>query len=62
MRETVCDGLADGFRSIAVQECIGDRIPGAVNWNLFDIDAKVGGVERGDQCVDYLNTVNMRND
>ena len=62
VRETICDGLADGFRPIAVKECIGDRISGAVDWNLFDIDAKFGDVELVDQCVDYLNTVNMRND
>ena len=62
VRATVCDGLADGFRPIAVKECIGDRIPGAVEWNLFDIDAKFGDVVPLDQCVDYLNTVNRRNE
>jgi len=62
VRETVCDGLADGFRTIAVRECIGDRIPGAVEWNLFDIDAKFGDVESVDDCVAYLNRVNLRND
>jgi N-carbamoylsarcosine amidase len=62
VRQTICDGLADGFRPIAVKECIGDRIPGAVDWNLFDIDAKFGDVESVDQCVHYLNTVHMRND
>jgi len=54
VRETVCDGLAEGFRTIAVKECIGDRIPGAVAWNLFDIDAKFGDVESVDTCVEYL--------
>ena len=29
VRTTICDGLADGFRTIAVRECIGDRVPGA---------------------------------
>ena len=58
VRQTVCDGIADGFRPIAVRECIGDRVPGAVAWNLFDIDAKFGDVESVDTCVDYLNTVN----
>jgi N-carbamoylsarcosine amidase len=62
VRQTICDGLADGFRPIAVKECIGDRIPGAVDWNLFDIDAKFGDVESVDRCVHYLNTVHMRND
>jgi nicotinamidase-related amidase len=54
VRETVCDGLADGFRPIAVREAIGDRVPGAVLWNLFDIDAKFGDVESVDRCLAYL--------
>lgn len=58
VRQTICDGLADGFRPIAVRECIGDRVPGAVAWNLFDIDAKFGDVHSVDECVDYLNSVN----
>ena len=57
VRQTVCDGLAEGFRPIAVKECIGDRVPGAVEWNLFDIDAKFGDVEDVERCVDYLNSV-----
>ena len=61
VRQTICDGLADGFRTIAVKEAIGDRVPGAVAWNLFDIDAKFGDVETVDTCVEYLNTVNLRN-
>ena len=62
VRETICDGLADGFRTIAVKECIGDRVPGAVLWNLFDIDAKFGDVTPVDDCVRYLETVNRRNE
>lgn len=57
VRTTLCDGLAEGFRTIAVRECIGDRVPGAVEWNLFDIDAKFADVESVDRCVDYLKTV-----
>ena len=55
VRQTVCDGLAEGFRPIAVKECIGDRVPGAVEWNLFDIDAKFGDVESLEHCVEYLD-------
>src|SRR6185436_10079070 len=54
VRETVCDALADGFRPIAVKEAIGDRVPGAVLWNLFDIDAKFGDVETVERCLQYL--------
>lgn len=57
VRQTICDGIADGFRTIAVKEAIGDRVPGAVAWNLFDIDAKFGDVETVETCVDYLNNV-----
>ena len=57
VRETICDGIADGFRTIAVKECIGDRIPGAVAWNLFDLDAKFADVHTVDECVTYLETV-----
>jgi len=57
VRTTLCDGLAEGFRTIAVRECIGDRVPGAVEWNLFDIDAKFADVESVDRCVDYLQSV-----
>jgi N-carbamoylsarcosine amidase len=60
VRTTICDGLAEGFRTIAVRECIGDRVPGAVAWNLFDIDAKFADVESVDTCVNYLNSVNAR--
>lgn len=54
VRGTVCDGLALGFRPIIARECVGDRIPGAVAWNLFDMDAKFGDVESVDTCIDYL--------
>ena len=61
VRETVCDGLADGFRPIAVKEAIGDRVPGAVLWNLFDIDAKFGDVETVESCLQYLDRIGKHN-
>lgn len=60
VRQTICDGIADGFRPIAVKEAIGDRVPGAVSWNLFDIDAKFGDVHTVDECVSYLNSVGAK--
>lgn len=57
VRTTICDGLGEGFRTIAVKEAIGDRVPGAVAWNLYDIDAKFADVESVDTCVGYLNSV-----
>lgn len=60
VRTTICDGLAEGFRTIAPRECIGDRVPGAVAWNLYDIDAKFADVHSVEDCVRYLETVNAR--
>jgi N-carbamoylsarcosine amidase len=57
VRQTVCDGLAEGFRPIVVKEAVGDRIPGAVLWNLFDMDAKFADVEPVDRCLEYLSSV-----
>jgi N-carbamoylsarcosine amidase len=48
------DAIADGFRPIIVRECIGDRIAGAVEWNLYDIDAKFGDVESLDDVLDHM--------
>lgn len=61
VRQTVCDALAEGFRTIAVKEAIGDRIPGAVLWNLFDIDAKFGDVETVESCLKYLDKIGKQN-
>ena len=58
VRQTICDGLAEGFRTIAVKEAIGDRVSGAVSWNLFDIDAKFADVEKTEFCLNYLNNIN----
>jgi N-carbamoylsarcosine amidase len=56
VRNTVEDAIADGFRPIVVRECVGDRIIGAVEWNLFDIDAKFGDVEPLDKVLGYLRS------
>jgi nicotinamidase-related amidase len=54
VRHTVEDALGLGFRPIVVRECVGDRVAGAVEWNLFDIDAKFGDVEPLESVLDYL--------
>jgi N-carbamoylsarcosine amidase len=54
VRQTVCDGLAEGIRPIVAKEAIGDRVPGAVLWNLFDMDAKFGDVETVETIVQRL--------
>ena len=54
VRHTVEDAIGLGFRPIVVRECVGDRVAGAVEWNLFDIDAKFGDVEPLDAVLEYL--------
>ena len=54
IRATAQDAISDGFRPIVVRECIGDRIAGAVEWNLYDIDAKFGDVEPLQAVLDHL--------
>lgn len=54
VRHTTEDAIAEGFRPIVVREAVGDRVPGVVQWNLFDIDAKFGDVEPLDRVLDYL--------
>ncbi len=56
VRHSIEDAISGGFRPIAVREGIGDRIAGAVEWNLFDIDAKFGDVEPLDRVLDYLKS------
>ncbi len=57
VRHTCEDAIAEGFRPIVVREGVGDRVPGVVEWNLFDIDAKFGDVEPVDRVVEYLNGI-----
>ena len=57
IRHTVEDALTHGFRPIVPREAIGDRIPGAVEANLFDIDAKFGDVEPVDAVLEYLRRI-----
>jgi N-carbamoylsarcosine amidase len=57
VRHTVEDAIAEGFRPIVVREAVGDRVPGVVEWNLFDIDAKFGDVEPLERVLEYLDGV-----
>jgi nicotinamidase-related amidase len=60
VRHTAEDAIAEGFRPIVVREAVGDRVPGVVQWNLFDIDAKFGDVESLDVVLDYLSGLPAR--
>jgi maleamate amidohydrolase len=57
VRHTTEDAIAQGFRPIVVREAVGDRVPGVVEWNLFDIDAKFGDVEALEDVLSYLDGI-----
>jgi N-carbamoylsarcosine amidase len=57
VRHTTEDAIAEGFRPIVVREAVGDRVPGVVEWNLFDIDAKFGDVEPLERVLEYLDAL-----
>jgi nicotinamidase-related amidase len=54
VRATVVDASSHGFRTIVVEEAVGDRavVPHFVS--LFDMDAKYGDVVPADQATAYL--------
>lgn len=57
VRHSAEDAIAEGFRPIVVREAVGDRVPGVVEWNLFDIDAKFGDVEPLARVLEYLEGI-----
>jgi maleamate amidohydrolase len=57
VRHTTEDAIGYGFRPIVVRECVGDRVAGVVEWNLFDIDAKFGDVEPLETVLGYLAAI-----
>ena len=61
VRHSTEDAIAEGFRPIVVREGVGDRAPGLVEWNLFDMDAKFGDVEPLDDVLAYLDNLVLRN-
>ena len=54
VRHTVEDALGEGFRTVLVRECVGDRVPAAIEWNLFDLDMKYCDVEPLERVLAYL--------
>ncbi len=59
IRHTVEDALGEGFRSLVVKGCVGDRVPAAIEWNLFDLDMKYCDVEPLERVLGYLNSLEL---
>ncbi len=57
VRHTIEDALGEGFPSVIVKECVGDRVAAAIEWNLFDLDMKYCDVEPLERVLDYLNSL-----
>jgi maleamate amidohydrolase len=57
VRHSCEDAIAEGFRPIVVREAVGDRVPGVLEWNLFDVDAKFGDVEPLERVLAYLGGI-----
>ncbi len=54
VRASAVDSCQHGFRTIVVQDCVGDRSPYAHEANLFDMDAKYADVVSLEEALDYL--------
>ena len=54
VRHTIEDALGEGFRTIVVRECVGDRVPAAIEWNIFDLDMKYCDVEPLDKVIAHI--------
>ncbi len=57
VRASAVDGCQHGFRTIVVEECVGDRAHAPHVANLFDINAKYGDVVSLAETLAYLKTV-----
>jgi hypothetical protein len=51
------DSTGYGFKTIIPEGTIGDRVPGVIAWNLFDMDAKFADVEPLENVVKYLEGI-----
>ena len=57
VRHTVMDSTGYGYKTIVPEGTIGDRVPGVVEWNMFDMDAKFADVLPVNEVVEYLNGI-----
>ncbi|MGH9844092.1 MAG: N-carbamoylsarcosine amidohydrolase [Blastocatellia bacterium] len=57
VRASAVDSCQNGFRTIVVKECVGDRALPPHEANLFDIDAKYGDVVTLEETLAYLQSL-----
>ena len=57
VRHTVMDSTGYGFKTIVPRGTVGDRVPGVIEWNLFDMEAKFCDVVSVEEVVKYLEGI-----
>jgi maleamate amidohydrolase len=57
IRATAVDLLQYGYPTIVPRECVGDRVPGPHEANLFDIQAKYADVVSAEDAIAYIEGV-----
>ena len=57
IRASAVDAVQNGFRTIVVRDCVGDRHSAPHEANLFDIDSKYGDVIALDEALAHLGSV-----
>jgi nicotinamidase-related amidase len=57
VRATAVDACSSGYRTIVVEEAVGDRFLLTHRANLFDVDMKYGDVVRLEETVSYLSSL-----
>ena len=57
VRHTVMDSTGYGFKTVIPEGTVGDRVPGVIEWNLFDMEAKFCDVVPVAEVVKYLEGI-----
>lgn len=57
VRHTVMDSTGHGFKTLIPEGTIGDRVPGVIEWNVFDMEAKFADVLSVEDVVKYLEGI-----
>lgn len=57
VRHTVMDSTGHGYKTLIPEGTIGDRVPGVVEWNMFDMEAKFADVLSVEDTIEYLQGI-----
>lgn len=57
VRHTVMDSTGYGYKTLIPEGTVGDRVPGVIEWNMFDMEAKFADVLSVDEVVEYLEGI-----